>query len=56
MCSRPAGFFAFTVETHAGEGVILGERLRYAHAAGYVGSASSAAGLDPLKLGRGIHA
>lgn len=28
---RPKGLFAFTVEAHAGEGVILGEKLRYAH-------------------------
>jgi predicted TPR repeat methyltransferase len=28
---RPRGFVALTVETHRGEGVILGEKLRYAH-------------------------
>ena len=28
------GLLAFTVETHGGEGVILGEGLRYAHSAG----------------------
>ena len=32
----PGGLLAFTAETHAGEGVILGEGLRYAHAAAYV--------------------
>lgn len=30
------GVFGFTVETHAGEGVILGQTLRYAHAVGYL--------------------
>jgi len=34
------GLLAFTVETHDGDGVILGEGLRYAHGAGYVRSAS----------------
>ena len=36
----PGGLFAFTLETHRGEGVILGEGLRYAH------SAASARALD----------
>jgi predicted TPR repeat methyltransferase len=39
------GLIAFTVETHAGEGVILGEGLRYAHGAGFVRAAISEAGL-----------
>ncbi|MEA2869813.1 MAG: hypothetical protein QOE39_4528 [Bradyrhizobium sp.] len=39
------GLLAFTVETHAGEGVVLGEGLRYAHAASYVCGAVEAAGL-----------
>jgi predicted TPR repeat methyltransferase len=39
------GLFAFTTETHAGEGVIIGEGLRYAHAAGYVRASVEAAGL-----------
>jgi predicted TPR repeat methyltransferase len=39
------GLLAFTAETHGGEGVILGERLRYAHAAEYVRAAVEAAGL-----------
>ena len=30
------GLFAFTVETHRSEGVILGEGLRYAHGASHV--------------------
>jgi len=39
------GLVAFTVETHDGEGVILGEGLRYAHAASHVRSRLAAAGL-----------
>ncbi len=39
------GLLAFTTETHAGEGVIIGEGLRYAHAAAYVRAAVEAAGL-----------
>ena len=39
------GLLAFTTETHAGEGVILGERLRYAHAADYVSASVETAGL-----------
>ena len=32
------GLMAFTVETHGGDGVILGPSLRYAHSAGYLRS------------------
>jgi len=39
------GLLAFTVETHRGEGVILGEGLRYAHGAGYVRASVEAGGL-----------
>jgi predicted TPR repeat methyltransferase len=39
------GLLAFTVETHAGDGVIIGEALRYAHGASYVRAATAAAGL-----------
>ncbi|CAN7700701.1 methyltransferase domain-containing protein [Bradyrhizobium sp. LjRoot220] len=39
------GLLAFTTETHAGEGVILGDGLRYAHAAAHVREAVEAAGL-----------
>ena len=39
------GLLAFTAETHAGEGVIIGEGLRYAHAAAHVRAAVEAAGL-----------
>ncbi len=44
------GLLAFTTETHAGEGVILGEGLRYAHAAEYVRAAVEAAGLKTSRL------
>ncbi len=39
------GLLAFTVETHSGEGVILGEGLRYVHSTGYVRAAIEACGL-----------
>ncbi|MEH2560265.1 putative TPR repeat methyltransferase [Bradyrhizobium algeriense] len=32
----PGGLLAFTTETHDGEGVVIGQGLRYAHAAAYV--------------------
>ncbi|MFO1109533.1 MAG: methyltransferase domain-containing protein [Bradyrhizobium sp.] len=41
----PGGVVAFTTETHPGEGVILGEGLRYAHAAAHVRAAVASAGL-----------
>jgi predicted TPR repeat methyltransferase len=39
------GLLAFTTETHPGEGVVLGEGLRYAHGAAHVRSSVEAAGL-----------
>ncbi|MGA7809064.1 methyltransferase domain-containing protein [Bradyrhizobium sp.] len=39
------GLLAFTVETHDGEGVIIGHGLRYAHGAKFVRDAIAAAGL-----------
>jgi predicted TPR repeat methyltransferase len=39
------GLLAFTLETHDREGVMIGEGLRYAHAAGYVRNAIADAGL-----------
>jgi predicted TPR repeat methyltransferase len=39
------GLIAFTAETHDGEGVLLGEGLRYAHAAEYVRASVAGAGL-----------
>jgi predicted TPR repeat methyltransferase len=44
------GVLAFTVETHGGDGVILGEGLRYAHGADYVRRAIEDAGLKPSRL------
>ena len=35
----------FTVETHAGAGVVLGEKLRYAHGEDHVRGAAASAGL-----------
>lgn len=42
----PGGLLAFTAETHCGDGVVLGEGLRYAHAEGAVRDAVAAAGLS----------
>ncbi len=44
------GLLAFTVETHPGDGVILGEGLRYAHGAGYVRASIREAGLALSQL------
>jgi predicted TPR repeat methyltransferase len=33
---KPGGFFAFTVQAYAGEGIALGEDSRYAHGEGYL--------------------
>lgn len=42
---EPGGLLAFTVETHAADGVMLGPKLRYAHGAGHVRAAVSGCGL-----------
>jgi predicted TPR repeat methyltransferase len=47
---EPDGLFAFTAETQAGEGVVLGEKLRYAHSGAHVRTALEAAGLSVLTL------
>jgi predicted TPR repeat methyltransferase len=44
------GLLAFTVETHDGDGVIIGEGLRYAHAADYIRNRIAAAGLTLAHL------
>jgi predicted TPR repeat methyltransferase len=44
------GLLAFTLERHAGDGVILGQGLRYAHGANYVRTALAAAGLTPSQF------
>ena len=46
------GLIAFTVETHDGEGVLLRDTLRYAHADAYVRAALAAAGLALLSCER----
>lgn len=46
----PGGVIAFTVETHDGSGIILGEGLRYAHSGDYVRTAIAKAGLKLLTL------
>jgi predicted TPR repeat methyltransferase len=44
------GLFAFTVETHAGADVVLGEKLRYAHGEDHVRAALAGAGLSLVDL------
>jgi predicted TPR repeat methyltransferase len=46
----PGGLLAFTTERHSGEGVILGDGLRYAHAASHVSAAVAASGLKLAHL------
>jgi predicted TPR repeat methyltransferase len=46
----PGGLFGFTVETHAGDGVLLRESLRYAHSAAHVRAAMAGAGLRLTSL------
>jgi predicted TPR repeat methyltransferase len=47
----PRGLFAFTVETHDGDGVVLQPTLRYAHGAHHVREALERAGLRLEHLG-----
>jgi predicted TPR repeat methyltransferase len=44
------GLLAFTVETHRGDGVMLGEGLRYAHSAASVRASIGDAGLTLSRL------
>ena len=46
----PGGLLAFTTERHAGDGVILGDGLRYAHGTEYVRAAVGDAGLKLAHL------
>ena len=46
------GVFAFTVETHDGEGAIVGAKLRYAHGADFVRAAVTDAGLTLHQIAR----
>ena len=48
----PGGLFGFTVETHDGEGAIVGPKMRYAHSADFVRAALAEAGLTLLELTR----
>ena len=48
----PDSLFAFTVETHAGDGVKLLPTLRYAHSERYIRAVLGAAGLMPAHLAR----
>jgi predicted TPR repeat methyltransferase len=48
----PSGVFAFTVETHADEGVKLLPTLRYAHGEPYVRRVLSAAGLAAASISK----
>jgi predicted TPR repeat methyltransferase len=45
---EPGGLLAFTVETHSGGGVIVGDKLRYAHGANHVQDSLGKAGIKPL--------
>ena len=47
---EPAGLFGFTVETHEGEGAIVGAKMRYAHSAEFVRAAIADAGLTLVDL------
>jgi len=47
---EPGGVVAFTTETHERAGIVLGEKLRYAHSADHVRGALEAAGLSVLVL------
>jgi predicted TPR repeat methyltransferase len=44
------GLLAFTLERNVGEGVVIGEGLRYAHSPQYVRNSLAAAGLVPSQL------
>jgi predicted TPR repeat methyltransferase len=49
---QPGGLFGFTVETHDGEGAIVGAKMRYAHSETFVRDAIADAGLTLLDLAR----
>jgi predicted TPR repeat methyltransferase len=46
----PAGLFGFSVETHAGDGVVLGEKLRYAHGGAHVRAALASAKFSVIEM------
>lgn len=45
-----AGLFAFTLETHAGDGILLRDTLRYAHPESWVRQAAAEAGLGVVLM------
>ena len=47
---EPGGLLAFTAETHDGEGIMLRDTLRFAHAEAYMRAALDAAGLALVSL------
>ncbi|MBI3436893.1 MAG: methyltransferase [Proteobacteria bacterium] len=47
---HPGGLFTFSVETHGGEGVVVGAGLRFSHAAEHVDAAVANANLHLLQL------
>jgi predicted TPR repeat methyltransferase len=48
----PKGMFAFTAETHPGDGVVLQQTLRYAHGENHVRTALAGANLQPVFVER----
>jgi predicted TPR repeat methyltransferase len=46
----PSGLFGFTVETHAGEGAIVGAKMRYQHGEAFVRGAVADAGMIIRRL------
>ena len=48
----PGGLFAFTVETHDGDGAIVGAKMRYAHGEPFIRDAIANAGLTLVELTR----
>ena len=48
----PGGLFGFTVETHDGDGAIVGAKMRYAHGEAFVRAAIADAGLAMVELTR----
>lgn len=48
----PGGLFGFTVETHEGEGAVVGPKMRYAHGEVFVRAAIADAGLTLSELAR----
>ncbi|MEN5084345.1 methyltransferase [Bosea sp. TWI1241] len=47
---RPGGLFAFSVQSHAGNGVVVGPDRRFAHAEPWLRDALAEAGLTPLSV------